>query len=260
MASPTSTAPASRSTCQYSLQDIELLKRTDIRSWEHTPEWALTSKLLISKHAQVQLLEAASVLVNMNQDRPDSSDTSSQSPMASGSSAAVDDEDNSSRTSTPSQDQDNDDDFATKPTSFRNPRRQDSYSSVFSRSYQSTAASSMPNDVFSHRHWTSSSRPSTAGAGAGQSYAEEQADIAAAAEGLVSCSIGTPQFRPTSMHTDVPPVPPLPAKFAAQASPYLLPQYEGSADVDTSDEERRFRARARRAEEDDDGVFGKMEQ
>ncbi|CAK7275264.1 hypothetical protein SEPCBS57363_006592 [Sporothrix epigloea] len=34
--------------------------------WEHTPEWALTSKLLISKHQQVQLLEAASVLVNMN--------------------------------------------------------------------------------------------------------------------------------------------------------------------------------------------------
>src|ERR1700753_1985586 len=36
--------------------------------WEHTPEWQLTSKLLISKHQQVQLLEAASVLVAMNQD------------------------------------------------------------------------------------------------------------------------------------------------------------------------------------------------
>ena len=31
-------------------------------SWEHTPEWQYTSKLLISKHQQVQLLEAASVL------------------------------------------------------------------------------------------------------------------------------------------------------------------------------------------------------
>ncbi|CAK7230215.1 hypothetical protein SCUCBS95973_007498 [Sporothrix curviconia] len=39
--------------------------------WEHTPEWALTSKLLISKHQQVQLLEAASVLVNMNVNSPD---------------------------------------------------------------------------------------------------------------------------------------------------------------------------------------------
>lgn len=34
--------------------------------WEHTPEWSLTSKLLISKHQQVQLLEAASILVSMN--------------------------------------------------------------------------------------------------------------------------------------------------------------------------------------------------
>ncbi|CAK7235482.1 hypothetical protein SEUCBS140593_009297 [Sporothrix eucalyptigena] len=39
--------------------------------WEHTPEWALTSKLLISKHQQVQLLEAASVLVTMNVDSPE---------------------------------------------------------------------------------------------------------------------------------------------------------------------------------------------
>ena len=34
--------------------------------WEHTPEWTVTSRLLISKHQQVQLLEAASILVNMN--------------------------------------------------------------------------------------------------------------------------------------------------------------------------------------------------
>ncbi|ODQ50899.1 hypothetical protein SAICODRAFT_21246 [Saitoella complicata NRRL Y-17804] len=33
--------------------------------WEHTPQWQTTSKLLISKHQQVQLLEAASVLVSM---------------------------------------------------------------------------------------------------------------------------------------------------------------------------------------------------
>lgn len=34
--------------------------------WEHTPEWNVTKKLLISKHQQVQLLEAASILVGMN--------------------------------------------------------------------------------------------------------------------------------------------------------------------------------------------------
>lgn len=36
--------------------------------WEHTPEWSMTSKLSISKHQQVQLLEAASILVSMNEE------------------------------------------------------------------------------------------------------------------------------------------------------------------------------------------------
>ncbi|KAF8002957.1 hypothetical protein HF325_002202 [Metschnikowia pulcherrima] len=35
--------------------------------WEHTPEWTMTKKLLISKHQQVQLLEAASILVGMTE-------------------------------------------------------------------------------------------------------------------------------------------------------------------------------------------------
>lgn len=35
--------------------------------WEHTPEWNVTKKLLMSKHQQVQLLEAASILVGMNE-------------------------------------------------------------------------------------------------------------------------------------------------------------------------------------------------
>jgi len=42
-----------------------------IFSWEHSPHWSQTSKLLISKHQQVQLLEAAQILVHMN--RSDSS-------------------------------------------------------------------------------------------------------------------------------------------------------------------------------------------
>lgn len=48
--------------------------------WEHTPEWNVTSKLLISKHQQVQLLEAASILVSMNEEEVESTndETSSQ--------------------------------------------------------------------------------------------------------------------------------------------------------------------------------------
>lgn len=49
------------------------------RRWEHTPEWSYTSKLLISKHQQVQLLEAASVLVAMNNQHPDA-DTAVHTP------------------------------------------------------------------------------------------------------------------------------------------------------------------------------------
>jgi hypothetical protein len=43
--------------------------------WEHTPEWNVTSKLLISKHQQVQLLEAASILVSMNEEDSHESNT-----------------------------------------------------------------------------------------------------------------------------------------------------------------------------------------
>lgn len=43
--------------------------------WEHTPEWNVTKKLLISKHQQVQLLEAASILVSMNELNPNIPDT-----------------------------------------------------------------------------------------------------------------------------------------------------------------------------------------
>ncbi|KAH3676449.1 hypothetical protein WICMUC_002080 [Wickerhamomyces mucosus] len=43
--------------------------------WEHTPEWNVTKRLLISKHQQVQLLEAASILVSMNEFNPNIPDT-----------------------------------------------------------------------------------------------------------------------------------------------------------------------------------------
>ncbi|EPS36127.1 hypothetical protein H072_10395 [Dactylellina haptotyla CBS 200.50] len=47
--------------------------------WEHTPEWSYTSKLLISKHQQVQLLEAASILVSMKPNTPPQSASSTAS-------------------------------------------------------------------------------------------------------------------------------------------------------------------------------------
>lgn len=205
------------------------------------------------------MLEAASVLVGMNQERnTDSSDTSSQSPAHSGASDPIEeDDDTSSRTSAPSQD---DEYTASRPTAFRHPRRQDSYSSVFSRSYGSTAASSLPAENGFHQRWNSGSRPSTAGHGYGQTYAEEQADVTAAAESLLGVSIGTPQFHTAHLPSDVPPVPPLPAKFAGQAvySPYMGPRY--TPDNDLSDEERRYRMRqAVEPLDDDEGVFGRME-
>lgn len=202
------------------------------------------------------MLEAAAALLEMTKE-PDNSDTSSQSPAASGSSNVIDEDDNSSRTSTPSQDDEYSAEYtASNPTAFRHTRRQDSGSSVFSRSYGSTAASSLPAQNAFHQRWNSgSSRPTTA---TSQTYAEEQADITAAAEGLVGVSIGT-QFRTSQLPTDVPPVPPLPAKFASQAaySPYLRAQY--TPDAEMSDDDRRYRTHAI-VEDDDEGMFGRMEQ
>ncbi|KAI9021526.1 hypothetical protein CLU79DRAFT_753691 [Phycomyces nitens] len=34
--------------------------------WEHSDEWALTSQWLLTKHQQVQMLEAAAILVSMD--------------------------------------------------------------------------------------------------------------------------------------------------------------------------------------------------
>ncbi|KAK9449868.1 uncharacterized protein V1518DRAFT_414909 [Limtongia smithiae] len=52
-------------TCGKGYKHISCLTK---HLWEHTPEWNVTSKLLISKHQQVQLLEAASILVSMTEE------------------------------------------------------------------------------------------------------------------------------------------------------------------------------------------------
>lgn len=51
-------------TCGKGYKHISLLAK---HLWEHTPEWNMTRKLLMLKHQQVQLLEAASILVGMNE-------------------------------------------------------------------------------------------------------------------------------------------------------------------------------------------------
>ncbi|KAL8854792.1 MAG: hypothetical protein Q9221_000298 [Calogaya cf. arnoldii] len=196
--------------------------------WEHTPEWSYTSKLLISKHQQVQLLEAASVLVGMNQDdplHPDTaktieSDHSSASPDISATSELRDDDD------------DDDDDLSsaeTTPPPVNEPsyfhdsfstvrtKRNSGTSSAFSRSYQSAPSSSflaasIPSSSYGQQY-PNQRRPSTSGV-ASANVDEDEAGLAAAVQSL--CSFGTPRTGPVHLPADVPPVPPLPAQYASQ--------------------------------------------
>jgi hypothetical protein len=206
-------------------------------SWEHTPEWQYTSKLLISKHQQVQLLEAASVLLAMNGDavpgdsKLSDSDNSSASPAASGSDSKEDDISSAETTPPP---------HGEHP--FGQHKRYSNASSFVSRSYQSEF----------------STRPDSLA----QSYPDEdQADLAAAV-GLLSCSYGTPTYGPTSLGQDVPPVPPLPAKYQNSYQPSSLANaHQFREDVDMEEESYSDDDdETSRADEADDGVFGTMEE
>ncbi|MCJ1244205.1 hypothetical protein MMC30_001403 [Trapelia coarctata] len=269
--------------------------------WEHTPQWSVTSKLLISKHQQVQLLEAAQVLVTMNQDLlvPDEpakamdSDQSSASPPASGSSDIPDDDDVSSveTTSPPLSEQA---DFR-GDAEIHGEKRYSDNSSVFSRSYQSApsgsvAASSVPTAASygSFHHLSYQRRPSSSGITSlgGAAAQEEEAALAAAVE---LCNFnGTPRTAPLHMD-DIPPVPPLPARYASHNAnrsisglgypgmqglgvpPTLTHRLSDERDVKMHDSQARHaddddeyydqRSVSRgRSDEDDDGVFGRMEE
>ncbi|XEU97040.1 hypothetical protein FSHL1_002326 [Fusarium sambucinum] len=258
--------------------------------WEHTPEWALTSKLLISKHQQVQLLEAASVLVTMNGIEgnavtPPESTKDFQSEVGSSSPAT-------SRYSDPEERQSSAD--TTPPpltegvsvngTSYRNKR----YSNGYARSYQSAAsfgAGSVPyGSGFGHYRQPSNDhhRPSSSGRNA---TGEDDRDLAAAVE-LLSCSFGSNNgSRPAMTPADAPPVPPLPAQYLDQATslstasfinsfprrqpesftrgdmrrPSVDVRMDGSGDSVMDDDDFEMRSRGR-SEDDDDGVFGRMEE
>lgn len=272
--------------------------------WEHTPEWTYTSKLLISKHQQVQLLEAASVLVGMNQDvstppgsaKTNDSDHSSASPAASGTSEPRDGDVSSAETTPPPISEQA---YSTEGFGMGRSKRPSSSSSAFSRSYQSAPSSSLPGGPLppmgtsfaSYYQSGMARRPSTSGLASSNHVAvdEEEATLVAAVESL--CSFGTPRSGPVHLPTDVPPVPPVPARFAGQnlskssanmAAPTLSPGYgmpPPSASTQRLSDERNVKMGERRftgtdddddydersvshgrSDEDDDGVFGRMEE
>lgn len=263
---------------------------TSLDRWEHTPEWSYTSKLLISKHQQVQLLEAASVLVAMNDNErattpPDSakdfaSDPESSSPAASGYSEQVNRQSSADTTPPPITEG-----VQFNMTSYRE-KRHDSIGG-FSRSYQSGPSAdhfttgSMPyGNGFGLYRRGSTDRPTSSGTNA---TGQEDRDLAAAVE-LLSCSFGSNKGTVT-LPADAPPVPPVPMQYLDQATPLSSTGFinsfpsrqpesftrgefrRGSDDVkmdekadsvmDDDDFDMRSRARS---DEDDDGVFGRMEE
>lgn len=249
----------------------------------------MTSKLLISKHQQVQLLEAASVLVGMNPNDgvttpPDStkdvpSDSESMSPAASGYSDQGERHSSADTTPPPTSEAFN---FGGMP--YRNKRL--SSGSGFARSYQS-APSLPPGSVpsasgISHLRTPSNDRPVSSGNNA---TGQEDRDLAAAVE-LLSCSFGSNNgSRGTvTLPADAPPVPPLPAQYLDQATPLnntgfinSFPRRQpesftrgdmrrgSSSDnkmdesADSGDDDFDMHSRAR-SEDEDDGVFGRMEE
>lgn len=236
----------------------------------------------------------------MNQDPsdpPDSaritdSDHSSASPAASGSSE-LPDEDISSAETTPPPPGEN----AYRGGSFSHSRakRHSGNSSVFSRSYQSAPSNSfvpgsMPLESTSFgQHRPGSRRPSTSGVTSSnyRMLDEDEAGLSAAVESL--CSFGTPRSGPVHLPLDVPPVPPLPARFAEQNAkrlsgnslnhmlepdlglpPPLTHRLSNERDIgqDRSgfpkahddDFYDQHAVSHSRSDEDDDGVFGRMEE
>lgn len=245
----------------------------------------------------MQLLEAASVLVAMNQDgttppelaKNGDSDHSSASPAASGYSDLHDDEISSVETTPPPSSEEQT--VAYNSSGLGRSKRYSSNSSTYSRSYQSapsgsTFTGSAPSGSSGFGHYPQQSSeywPSTPGDSNGMDD-EEEAGLVAAVKSL--CSFGTPRSGPVHLPPDVPPVPPLPAKFLGQnlhglSEDTLTPTFQhlfgvpplthqlsqerdasrGRLDHNVSDEQSYQRTVVRsRSDEDDDGVFGRMEE
>lgn len=235
----------------------------------------------------MQLLEAASVLVTMNQDsvipsellKASESDNSSASPEASASD--VQDDDTSSLETTPPP--------VNEDAYVRDSKRYSSNSSVFSRSYQSApsfSASSVTAESYGSYHYNAyQRRPSSSGI-TNQSAFEDEAGLAAAVE---LCNFGTPRTGPVHLPADIPPVPPLPERYQSHRAnhsiggtefptfrqelipPPLTHRLSDERDVkmheshnnNRNDEYEEYYDQQRsrsRSNEDDDGVFGRMEE
>lgn len=256
--------------------------------WEHTPEWTYTSKLLISKHQQVQLLQAASVLVEMNQNaiaaedvtKTSDSDHSSASPAASRFSDVREEEYyiSSAETTPPPM---NESYAIIEDADYGRSKRHSGNSSSFSRSYQSAPSFSLPvGNSFSH--YQQQGRPPSSGVASAE-IDEEEAGLVAAVESL--CSFGTPRNGLVQLPNDVPPVPPVPAKYREynanrlSGNPGQVPElglsvlsYQrlsderdmkmGNSHVVHVHEDYDYDDRPSshgRSDEEDDGVFGAME-
>ncbi|ODA80109.1 hypothetical protein RJ55_03067 [Drechmeria coniospora] len=257
--------------------------------WEHTPEWSYTSKLLISKHQQVQLLEAASVLVAMNGKEseatpPDSakdsaSELDSASPAASPYSEQAERQSSTDTTPPPMAEV-----FSFGALSYRD--RFNNVGADFPRSHQSPSlkpsllSGGISSPAFGHfRQPSHERRPPSSGA---NRTGQEDRDLAAAVE-LLSCSFGSNNgsYATMTLAADAPPVPPVPAQYRGQdlslsstafinSFPSRQPESftrgelrRGSEDVKMEDsgDDDDFDLRSRaRSDEDDDGVFGRMEE
>jgi hypothetical protein len=216
------------------------------------------------------------VLVAMNNDAVVESDSSS--PEGSGSSDL-----SSSETSPPPQSEE-----PQHPNARADSKRFSSNSSVYSQSYQSsifseTGGANSSRPYMSHyRQWSSSdaARPATSGTSVTESYtdSDDHADLAGALN-LLSCSLGsgTPKIGPVMLPPDAPPVPPLPAQFLGQKADHLsgstIRGYDSyvrerrdtgaDADVDMMDEDDEDRVHGHggaRSDEEEEGMFGKMEE
>lgn len=228
------------------------------------------------------------MLVAMNKES-DGGDSDRSSPPASGSSDLREELSSTETTPPPHMEDHAVGSFPHSHFGHRANKRYSANSSAYSQSYQSTVFSDNGN-AGHFRHWSNvSDRPTTSGTSVAGSYHDDGNDHAdlAAAVGLLSCSYGTPKSGPVALPPDVPPVPPLPAKFmdlnnhhaqnlsrsttvtAQQSSMRNSFRYHSeSKDVDMDDDHfadeedyRQSNSRSRgRVEEDDDAFFGRMEE
>lgn len=246
------------------------------------------------------------MLVTMNHDDPPDESAELESELSSGSPDArseLRDGLSSTETTPPPMDEEEDDDFEMSGMPAQWAKRPSaSNASGFSRSYQSIPSSSyndsapLHSPTFSHfRNSGIDTRPSTADT---RLHEDDEADLAAA---IGLCNFGTPRTGPVSMTPDVPPVPPLPARYLDSSTqsprsvqsrptmeaarreseanifsprsfnPSLSYKVSDEREVRTSGKEAQesrqrrnadvdFGNRSAPADDDDDGVFGLMEE